>query len=167
MIGAPVLDEITVEKLHSGRILIIWGAAFRRVILRGHLPSINFNDVTAFGSTSAEEAARFMMANREFYRHVDWALDITEAESPGLKLSSIPGELIRRDPATQILVSKSRLIGGRWQSLPLPQITRIQVERCLKANYEHQVIAAGKRSSNFAVQLRVIDILRREGITVD
>ena len=167
MVGAAILEETTIRNFRSGQILIFSGAAFRRVVLKGHLPSINFNEMIPFGPISPEKAERFLRANLEFYLRADWALDITEAESPGLKLSCIPGELIRRDPATQILVSKSRLIGGRWESLPLPPITRIQVERCLKDNFENQVIVAGKRSSHFAEEMRGIDILRREGIAID
>ena len=167
MIGAPIFTDITIDGLRSGQILIFSGAAFQHVVLKGRMPSINFNEVAAFGSLSEERAGASQRANHEFYRGVDWALDISTAEFPSFRLSSIPGELIRRDRNTQILVSKAKLLQIEWKSLPLPTITRIGVEACLRSQYEHYVICAGKRSTRFDEELRGLDILRREGASVD
>jgi hypothetical protein len=167
VIGAPILTDITIDGLRSGQILIFSGAAFQRVVLKGHMPSVNFNEVTAFGSISEERAAAFQRTNQEFYKAVDWALDISEADFPSLRPSSIPGELIRRDRNTQILVSKGKLLQIGWKSLPLPASTRIGVEACLRSRYEHYVICAGRRSSRFDEELSGLDILRHAGASVD
>jgi hypothetical protein len=167
LIGAPILDETVVDGFRAGQILILSGAAFRHVVLKGHMPSINFNEKTAFGAVSADCATAFALSNWEFYKTVDWALDISAAGFPSCRLSSVPGELVRRDADTQILVSKSRLLAIGWERLPLPAITRIGVEACLHSQYEHYVICAGKRSSRFAEEQRGLDILRREGAAIE
>lgn len=167
LIGAPILDEVTVEDFRSGQILILWGAAFRRVVLKGRMPSMNFNEKTAIGCITAEHAQRFVEANRKFYQDVDWAIDIAAAEFSSVRLSSIPGQLIRRDPATQILLRRSRLMGREWATLALPAITQIAIEQILDSQHEYQIIVAGKRSKKFAEEMQGIELLRREGFTVE
>lgn len=168
MIGAPILDEITVEDLRCGDVLIFRGAAFRRTILKGHMPPMIFHERTV-GSTAVPVgcAERFLAANDEFYTAVDWALDIRDAQFATVRLSSIPGQLIRRNPATQAMVSKSKLLERDWNKLPLPSITRVSVKDCLQSRHEYQVIVAGERSKTFSAQLDGIELLRREGFVKD
>ena len=131
LMGAPILDGVTVTDLCCGQILILWGTAFRRVVLKGRMPSMNLNEKTVFGCITAEHAQRFVEANRKFYEDIDWAIDIAEAEFGSVRLSSIPGQLIRRDPATQVLLKRSRLVGREWTALALPRITQVAIEQVL------------------------------------
>ena len=163
-IGAPVLDEVIVEDFRSGAILILNGAAFRHVVLRGHMPPVNFNEKMAAGAVPEEMLRLFREDNAAFYERVDWALDISQARFYSARLSSVPGQLVRRDPETQILVSRARLLEASWDSLPLPATTRISIESCLKSRFEYQVIVAGKRDKRFGEQMRGIELLRRQGI---
>ena len=167
MIGAPILDDITVEDLRCGDVLFFWGATFRRVTLKGHMPPMIFHERTAGNTVPIECAERFLEANGEFYRAVDWALDIREAQFATVRLSSIPGQLIRRNPATQVMVSRLKLLERDWSKLTLPSITRVSVKNCLASRHEYQVIVAGERSRTFSAQLEGLEILRCEGFTVD
>ena len=173
MIGAPVLDEVSIDGLRSGAIMIVGGAAFRHVVLQGNIAPMNLNEVAAFPSEPAAvtRAREFRAANREFYRQVDWALDIRQAKLASLRLASIPGHLVLRDPETQVLVSRARLIEGQWTKLRLPAITRIALEDFLsdtsEDHFETRVIVAGKRSKSFVQALQGLELLRREGFTIE
>lgn len=133
------------------------------------MPPTNFNEVTKLimGYVTAEHARSFVVANRQFYQDVDWPIDILQAEFGSVRLSSIPGELIRTDSATQVRLRRSDLTRRNWSALPLPSVTRVHVECALASNYEYQVVVAPKRNSGFAEALRGIEILRREGFTVE
>lgn len=167
MVGAPILEHTTVEHLRCGDVLIFWGAAFQRVTLKGHMPPMIFHERMAGNAVPIECAERFREANGAFYTAVDWALDIRDAQFATVRLSSIPGQLIRRNPATQVMVSRSKLLERDWSKLPLPSITRVSVENCLASCHEYQVIVAGERSRTFAAQLEGLEILRREGFAAD
>jgi hypothetical protein len=163
-IGAPIFDEVTVEDFRSGQVLLLWGAAFRHVVFKGRMPQIIFNERTARESVSSDYAERFVEANREFYRQVDWAVDISAAEFASMRLTSVPGELVRIDPRTQIRINRSRLAARGWADLPLPSITRVAIEQCMRSKFEYQVVAAGRRSKFLSEELRGIEILREEGL---
>lgn len=167
MVGAPIVDDVTVEDLRCGAVLFFWGAAFRRVTLKGHMPPMIFHERTVGNIVPAECAERFLAANRDFYAAVDWALDIRDAQFADVRFSSIPGQLIRKSAATQLMVSRSKLLTHDWNKLPLPSITRVSIKNCLQSHYEYQVIVAGERSSTFSAQLEGLEILRQEGFAVD
>lgn len=167
LVGAPILEDILVDDFRCGDVLIFSGAAFRRVTLKGHMPPMILNERMAGGAVPVECAELFVAANREYYKSVDWALDIRDARFASVRLSSVPGQLIRRNPETQVLVSRSKLLQTDWNNPALPSITRVSLRNVVNSRHEYQVIVAGERSNTFPAQLKGFDILRREGLVLD
>jgi hypothetical protein len=82
------------------------GVLARRTTIAGTVGGIVWNPAGPLGLPNDDEADRA----RAFYADVDWALDVTDARFrsvPTLRYGP-PGALIRRDPATQPLVTRAR-----------------------------------------------------------
>jgi hypothetical protein len=116
-IDTAVLDTVKVDGLKTNGLLQTWAAVFKHVILRGKIDRVMFSAVVATGTTTKEQQQVFDEANAAFYASVDWALDISEAEFVECDVRGIPGTLIRRDPASQVLVTRKAAIAGRWRDI--------------------------------------------------
>jgi hypothetical protein len=174
-LGPVIAEDCTVDTawFHRGKWgpQILGGCAFRHVTLRGNFTgalSIRwwpFTDVTPRHPAPADHP--FVSANAAFYRGVDWALDISEAAFSDfeLRFSDIPARLIRRDPATQAIVTRNMLLDRRWAKLKLPEPSiAITLETFLRTGIGDTVIVAGKRSRSFEAELATLDLPRSERI---
>ena len=64
----------------------------------------------------------FDAANAAYYAQVDWALDLREAAfTDEVDLRGVPGRLVRRNPETQVLILREKVVEGRWRQLDLEQ----------------------------------------------
>jgi hypothetical protein len=104
--------------------------------------------------------------HREHYRTVDWALDISEARFRRCDISGIPGQLVRRDPATQILVTRERVFGSRWREVTAGAAWMYGIERLLESGMESQVFVACPRGNRYQEELELTARLREAGIAV-
>lgn len=164
-----VLDNVVVDGLKRlGKIPAFLNACvFRRVVLSGPISAIKINP--EFGTESDRVNAEWNQANVKFYKDVDWAIDVREAAFKGsISLEGIPGALVRRDPDTQILVSRSDLVQSDWQSLDYAETSvKIAIEWFLERSpYEDCVIVAPKLAKYFSDELKVFAMLRRTGIAI-
>jgi hypothetical protein len=57
----------------------------------------------------------FDEAKARYYQNVDWALDIRDAQVKVLEINGVPSHLIRRDPETQVIVSRNKLYQPDWR----------------------------------------------------
>jgi hypothetical protein len=165
-VGAPILENIDVIGLKTHQLLILFGAVFRHVRLAGKIGELLINPHVPPGIAEPHEERAFARANMEFYRSVDWALDISEAEFVDCDLRCIPPHLVRRDPRTLVVVKREKLLDGRWRNLDL-QGTHWEaaLDWYLKDCGESGIVLiAGKRNRRFK---RLVDgqkLLRDEGI---
>jgi hypothetical protein len=111
----------------------------------------------------------FQRANAIYYQGVDWALDISEAEFSEVDLEGIPGHLIRRDPRTQVRVTRAKALEGRWRTVNLSgTYWAILLEEFANdgsaQSSDTVVLAAPKLARNFRTHLGALDTLRAEGI---
>src|SRR5262249_45750793 len=63
----------------------------------------------------------FDAANAAYDDAVDWALDITEAQFADFEIRGISSRLIRRDPATQVVVTRDKALADAWRTLDLSE----------------------------------------------
>ena len=134
---------------------------FRRVTVRGNIDAIDVRHPRQLRRDRSDRIAR----HEAFYADVEWALDIREARFRRCDISGVPGRLVRRDPSTQILVTRERLARSRWQDLGyLGTSWRVGFERMLDAGIEDRVYVAEPRGKDFVAQLALIGILREAGI---
>ncbi len=109
----------------------------------------------------------FMNADKEFYRNVDWALDVSRAEYMELELHGVPAHLVRRDPNTQVVVKRERIIETQdeWEAMELGGTPwQIALRSFLAVGFADQVLVAPKRGKDFAKWNEGLQRLRDAGI---
>lgn len=176
-IGSAVIEEVVVDGLVTpGRVpFFVRGAAFNHVTLRGRFggltitgdarrPSMRgWDDVPLRGEVDE--------ANAAYYEGVDWALDISEVECEDLEIrGGIPARLIRRDPATQVVITRERALEGRWRDVDLSgtwwstAIDMLVNPKYLDSGYAEKVLVAPKLHRDFPRLLEGLSRLRAAGI---
>jgi hypothetical protein len=95
----------------------------------------------------------------EFYSHVDWAIDIHDAEFDdfSFRTGAVPARLVRRDPETQVIVKHERVMEGSWRKLDLDSYTRLVLDLVLAEQVFDSVLVVPKRmkgSSKLVSDLR-------------
>ena len=107
----------------------------------------------------------FRAANAEYYRHVDWALDISQGEFKELDIRDVPVRLIRRDPETQFIVKREVALRGHWRNLDFREtLWRTWISEFLEHEEQDVVLVAPKRHPKFRSYLADLQLLRRAGV---
>jgi len=171
--GGPI-GPVFFEDVHiSGRRgsnVWAYGALFKHVTLSGKvggfvLKASRWGSAAMTDELRASEAA-FTVATAAFYASIDWALDISKAEFSMLDWRlEMPSRLVRRDPETQFVARRERVIDRRWQQIPLDWITSIGLSNFLDFGHAERIFAAPKASKqHFKEELESLQLLRKEGI---
>ncbi|MFD1543477.1 hypothetical protein [Nonomuraea guangzhouensis] len=153
-------EDVLVERLTTTGMIHLEACVFRHVTLRGPMNSMMTIPPAPFWPD--ESQAAFTASAVAFYRDVDWALDISQAEFAEADFYWVPGELVRRDPATQLLLRRSSFDGVDHASLPLD--AQIAAERFESTPFDTVVAIAPTRSKHFAERLAALNELRRRGL---
>jgi hypothetical protein len=104
-------------------------------------------------------------ANAAYYAKVDWALDISEAEFEEGEIQGVPAGLVRRDPATQVVVRRSKALEGQWRQVDLGRTHwATAIEFLLERGDEDVVLVAPKRHRNFHALREGLMALRDSGV---
>jgi hypothetical protein len=171
-LGAVIVEDSTIDTIwfHGG----IWGpqrlagCAFRRATIKGNVSgALQIDYARDIGLARHALDDPFVLADADYYENVDWALDISEARFTNcwLQFSDVPARLIRRDPATQIVVTREQALQPRWRELTLPDgAWRLSIEDFLKTELPDLVLIACPRGTRFKEQLATIELLRGGGI---
>jgi hypothetical protein len=113
-IHGAIIENTVVDGLAThGQLLQIWGAVFNQVVLKGKIDRLMIS-ADVLPSVLLEEGDRqreiqaFRAADSLYYRNVEWALDISQGEFRELCLRGLPAHLVRRDPETQIVVTREK-----------------------------------------------------------
>ena len=163
-IESAIFDAVTVDGLKTNGLLQTWAAVFKHVTLRGKIGRVMFSSVLAprtGGLAPPDQQRVFDEANAQFYAAVDWALDLTEAEFEECDARGVPGRLIRRDPATQVLVTREAAITGRWRSIDLSDTYwPTALEFFIESQASDIVLVAPKRNRKFKQLLAGLEKLR-------
>jgi len=114
-IGPAILEDVNVEGLKTNDLLILWGPLFKRVTLSGKIGKLKINTAVHHVDRSADVQSPFDSMRQEFYKSVDWALDIRDAEFQEFDLHGVPANLVHRDPNTQVVVTRSRALQDGWR----------------------------------------------------
>ncbi len=162
---AAVVEDCVVSNLKTHGLLQTWGAVFKHVVLKGRLGRVMFSPYVALGTASPAEQRAFDEANASFYARVDWALDISEGEFDECEIQRVPAKLVRRDPATQFVVTREKALKGSWRNLDLSQTHwATSLEFFLKRGDADVVLVAPKRGRRFRKLLEGLEMLRDSGV---
>ncbi len=195
-----IVEDVVVDGLKTGVAgggkttpFRVVGAALKHVVLRGEIGSVAIVSAATAGPPEkpsifvrlfqptemawrSREIARQTRAreidaeNVLSYKETDWALDIREARFYSLTVQGVPSNLIRRDAATQAVVTRNaatRLLGDALERFPALGETYwlYELDRFLQRDTaEDVVLVAPKRHPNFKEELDGIRMLREAGV---
>ncbi|MEZ6183641.1 MAG: hypothetical protein R3F62_01370 [Planctomycetota bacterium] len=167
-VGPALLDEVRVHNLKTNDIGIVNGALFRRVVLTGRIGSLRINPDPILHDQSPSVLSSFDADREKFYASIDWALDIRHADFVSFAVEGVPARLIRRDPETQVVVSRERALGRDWSKLSesVGGYWTDMIDTFLYEGTSELVLAAprGARRSVFQQRLSGLRELRALGV---
>jgi len=121
--------------------------------------------IVAPGIATNQQQRSFDNANAEYYSTVNWALDISEAEFEEMEIQRVPAHLIRRDPATQVIVKREKAMQGHWRNIDLSKTHwAYSIQFFLDRGDADLVLVAPKRSRQFRMLLDGLKALRDAGV---
>ncbi len=167
-IKGSALERISLHNLKrvGSAPLFLSGCVFRNVKLSGRIAGLKINRNLDIPPKPTQQEAwdKRVLA---YYNTVDWALDISDAKFPGgWTFEAIPGHLIVRDPATQVLIKRQNLVDRDWRALDFDR-TAIDIAISWFESgslFDSVVVVASSDPKHIARELSVLDLLRREGI---
>ena len=166
-----VLDTVWIHRGKWGS-QDVGGSVFKHVTVRGRITgSVRVLPYPAllFGGAEYEGARKqYIAANAAYYRAVDWAVDISQAEFTSFEneWADIPARLYRRDPETQVLISRESCRGRNWRAACEGSYVWVHIERFLETEFADTVIVAPKRSKYFEAVMGAIGRLRSIGVVL-
>jgi len=164
-VDSAILENVTVDGLKTHTLLQTWGAVFKHVILKGKIGRLMFSPYVFPSIATKEQQEAFDEANTAYYETVDWALDIREAEFEECDIRSVPGRLVRRDPQTQVLVTRAKAARGEWRRLDLSKTYwHVGLDLFLQSGNQDLVLVAPKRARDFRALLDGLKKLRDAGV---
>lgn len=162
-VWSPIIEDSVIDGLRTPGMLFLRGAVFKHVVIKGKIGGMVF--AGPYPRDGRPDEA-FLKANREYYASVDWALDLTQCESQlELSLSSVPGHLIRRDPTTQVLVTRERAVACDWRKIDLEGTAYdISIDRLVSEGRDSEVLVAPSGHRSFSMHLKAQQRLRDAGV---
>ena len=160
-----IVEDVTVDGLKTHGLRQTWGAVFKHVTLRGKIGRLMFSPAVSPGLATLRQQRAFDEANEQYYSTVDWALDIREAEAEELDIRRIPARLIRRDPESQVVITRAKAMQGTWRRLKLEKTYwATSMELFLEWGDPDWVLVAGKRDRNYRHLVDGLKALRDAGV---
>jgi hypothetical protein len=164
-IQCAVVEDVTVDGLKTNRLFQTWAAVFKHVVLKGKIGRVMFSPAAAPGVANQDQQQAFDDANAAFYQRVDWALDISEAQFEECDIRNVPANLIRRDPETQVVVTRAKAAQGEWRKLDLSKTYwPVFLNGFLNDGDRDIILVAPKRSKRFPALLDGLKMLRDAGV---
>lgn len=163
-IKAAVLRDILIENLRSDGIMV-YGALWDGVKFKGRSGRwLVHGTFLGMGSTDTS-MARYQDLCTKFYSTVDWAVDISEAEFEAfdLRTGGIPASLIIRDPETQVIVRRERVMNRNWEKLNFDSFTSLKLNLFLESGAQDTVLIAPKRMRGVSKMVSDFRKLQAEG----
>jgi len=165
IIGAAILEDVTVENLKCSGLLQTWGAAFKRVKFKGEIGPLMISQDIRAATAPPNIQKKFDKQNKEIYRNIEWALDISEALFEECEIRSIPAALIVRDPETQIVVDRKTLVKVDLSKINFLGTYFLQaLNLFLEREEDDYVLIAPRLDNDFGSFKTVIDNLVKLGI---
>lgn len=164
---SAIVEDVVVDDFKThGQPFFIDGAVFKHVVLRGRIEDIVISPLIGSSREWERPQPAFDKANAEYYRHVDWALDISQAEFKAFTFrGGIPVHLIRRDPETQVIVTRQKAIDGKWRELAYQDgLCKTSLDLFLKREDPATILVAPKRHRKFPNYLADLQLLREAGV---
>ena len=163
--GPVVVEGCVIDGLKTRNLFQLFGAVFKHVIFRGKIGRVMFSPLIQPGIATAEEQRAFDSANEEYYKTVDWAIDIRHAQFQECDLRGVPARLVLRDENTQVLVRRVNAVDQRWRDLDLsgtdwPGILDVFLHR----GDAEVILIAPTQAKNAKQLIAGLQLLREHGV---
>jgi hypothetical protein len=164
-VTGTVFEDVLVDGLSTSGVFQAWAAVFKHVTLKGKIDRVMFSRLFHPGYPESQFQFEVSRANADFYSRVDWALDIRNAEFKDFDCRGVPSRLVRRDPETQVLATRERVLscgdairagGPFWESI---------LKLFLSEPWRGEtLLVAAKRNPNFKELTAGLQQLRHQGV---
>lgn len=151
-------EDVTVDTLRLADLHLLSGCVFKHVTLRGKIDPLMAKPPSPTWPSVSELTAGVIRK----YKDVDWALDISEAIFSDADFYYVPGDLIRRDEDTQVLLRREGFRDIDWRELP--GYAGTWARRFGLTPFDSIVAIAPKASKKFSKYLADIEWLRANGL---
>jgi hypothetical protein len=143
-VGPAILENVDINNLKTNDLLIIWGATFNHVKLSGLIGKIKINPYAHHVDRTEATQGLFTAHRTSLYNSLDLALDISEARFVEFDVRGIPARLFRRDPETQVVVSRKRALAPGWRQnvSPFNTLWPFMIDLFLSDGAEDTVLVA-------------------------
>lgn len=166
-VGPGIVEDCVIDGLKVNRHLQTKGTAFKHVIIRGVVDKLMITPIVDLSGGYPEVQRQFDCANEEYYKEVDWALDISEGIFKDCDIRGVSASLIRRDPETQFVLSREQAMRGGWRNINLSGTHwATAIGLFLERGFSDCVLVAPKGAPNFLSLLTALKDLRDAGIVV-
>jgi hypothetical protein len=157
-----ILQDVIIDGLNTkGEMPEVLGAACKHVTLRGRIDRFWIKPEVV----ELEKQEEFDIANEEFYKNVDWALDISQIDCRELDIRGIPVNLVRYDPETQAVVTNEKVVEKRWEKLKFKRgLMQATLELVSEMYSTGAILVAPRRATGFREFVADIKMLREEGV---
>jgi hypothetical protein len=158
--NGAVFDDVIIDGIRTSRgPVILFACAFRHVVVKGTCNGFLFNRNICHDDSERNDA--FISANQEFYRNVDWALDISQMKCSGFELrGSIPVELIRRNADEHFIMTREVAQSGAWKEFDPFDAFQIGISIFLDSGATSELFVAPRRSKHFKQYLEYYQRLK-------
>lgn len=160
-LGGAILEDVLIDGLDTSDLLLMYDVACKHVKIRGRIKRAMFS-VTMRG----ERGEEYRRLNAEYYRTVDWALDIREADPSTLDIIPIPGRLVLRNPENSVRLLRSKLLDEKWKRPGVEgTLCAVGIDYILSFRTDDSVLVAWPRQKKYYKDdLEAFKILKAEGI---
>ena len=114
-VGPAIFEDVVVDGLETNDLLILRSPLLHRVTLKGKIGKVKIITPAHHVDRSLEFQSPFDQARTRYYEDIDWALDIREAVFADFGIQGVPARLIRRDPETQVVVTREKALSQTWR----------------------------------------------------
>lgn len=114
-VRTAILEDVEISDLRTNDLLLLWGTLFRHVKLSGRIGRIKINIAVDSGDRSIATQSPFDEFRARYYSLTDWALDIRYARFKEFEFRGIPANLVRRDPESQVVITRDRALEPSWR----------------------------------------------------
>jgi hypothetical protein len=163
-----IVEDVLIEGFKTNGLFQSWGAVFKHVVIRGKIGRIMTSQRIISFLKKPKEQNSFDEANAAYYKNVDWALDIRDAQFEEAELRGIPAKFIIRDPDTQFILTREKALEGKWKNIDLSgTYWTTAIELFLNIGGPDELFVAPKRHPRFRPLLAGLWALRDAGIFED
>ncbi len=162
-------EDIKINDMATGKNhLFLFACVYKHVKLSGNIGTLIISDYWGIDTIKHKKKNLiYSKANREYYRDIDWAIDISEVNASGILIrGGIPTNQIIRNKENQMIITRKEAELGRWKEIREidSSVIKNAIEDIIRSGEEEGIIILGSRSNNYQKNLSILQEMKRSGI---